>query len=84
MPTSEIWCGYNGTNVDQIEQSREGDNEIMYVCRKIRLCSYLLSKGFKYESEREDKYDPNRKVWIFKTYPELYNAIEEYYSQIKS
>lgn len=56
----------------------------MYVCRKIRLCSYLLSKGFQYELEREDRYDPSRKVWIFKASPELYNAIEEYYSQIKS
>ena len=51
----------------------------MYVCRKIRLCSFLLQKGFQYESEREDREDSKRKVWLFRSTPELYNAIEEYY-----
>lgn len=55
----------------------------MYVCRKIRLCSFLLQKGFQYESERADRKDVNRKVWLFKSTPELYNAVEEYYSLIK-
>ena len=56
----------------------------MYVCRKIRLCSFLLKNGFQYESERDDRNTPNRKVWLFRSSPELYNAIEEYYSSIKS
>ena len=54
----------------------------MYVCSKIRLCSFLLKKGFKYETEREDRNNSNRKVWLFKSSPELYIAIEEYYSLI--
>ena len=59
------------------------ENETMYVCRKIRLCSFLLKKGFEYEIEREDRNNSERKVWLFRSTPELYNAIEEYYSLIK-
>ena len=59
---------------------KESEDETMYVCRKIRLCSFLLKKGFQYETEREDRDNANRKVWLFKSTPELYNAIEEYYS----
>lgn len=56
----------------------------MYVCRKIRLCSFLLQKGFQYETERADRTDSNRKVWLFRSTPELYNAIEEYYGSNKT
>lgn len=55
----------------------------MYVCRKIRLCSFLLKKGFQYEFERADRDNPKRKVWLFKSIPELYIAIDEYYDNIK-
>jgi hypothetical protein len=54
----------------------------MYVCRKMRLCAYLLEKGFKYEEERQDKFNEKYRVWIFRNTPELRNAIEEYYAQI--
>lgn len=53
-----------------------------YVCRKIRLCTYLLEKGFEYMEEKPDVFKPNRKVWIFEETPSLRNAIEEYYSLI--
>ena len=56
----------------------------MYVCRKIRLCSYLLSKGFKYEREDIDVRNPERKVWLFKDSEQLRTAIEDYYSLIPS
>ena len=54
----------------------------MYVCRKIRLCSYLLNHGFMYEKEDIDIKNPSRKVWLFKDLKELRNIIEEYYSLI--
>ena len=54
----------------------------MYVCRKMRLCAFLLKKGFEYESTREDRFDPERTVWLFKSSPELHNAVEEYYKTI--
>lgn len=56
----------------------------MYVCRKMRMCSFLLKNGFQYETERADRNDPKRRVWLFKSSPELYNAIEEYYSLIQT
>lgn len=55
-----------------------------YVCRKIRLCAYLLEKGFEYLVIRQDVFYPDRKVWIFEDTPTLREAIEEYYSLIPS
>lgn len=54
----------------------------MYVCRRMKLCGFLLSKGFKYERVEKDKYNEKFSVWLFKNSPELRLAIEEYYSQI--
>lgn len=53
-----------------------------YVCRKIRLCTYLLEKGFMYEKETVDVKNPNYKVWLFKDGHKLRNAIEEYYNSV--
>ncbi len=53
----------------------------MYVCKKLRLCSYLLQQGFNYIEEKEDKFNPKFNIWIFKNSPELRNAIEEYYAR---
>lgn len=53
----------------------------MYICKRMRLCSFLLSKGFKYVRETKDKYNEKYHVWLFKSTPELRLAIEEYYSQ---
>ena len=53
-----------------------------YVCRKIRLCAYLLEKGFMYEKETVDITNPKYKVWLFKDGNEIRNAIEDYYSSI--
>ena len=51
----------------------------MYVCRKLRLCTFLLQKGFNYIEEKSDYKNPKYNVWIFKMTPELKIAIEEYY-----
>lgn len=55
----------------------------MYLCRRMKLCGFLLKKGFKYEQIVQDKYNPKYSCWLFKNTPELRNAIEEYYSQIE-
>lgn len=54
----------------------------MYLCRRMKLCGFLLKKGFKYEQIVQDKYNPKYSCWLFKNTPELRNAIEEYYSKI--
>lgn len=54
----------------------------MYVCRRMKLCGYLLKKGFNYEKVVPDKYNERFNCWLFKDSPELRNAIEEYYSEV--
>lgn len=54
----------------------------MYVCRRMKLCGYLLKKGFNYEKVVPDKYNTRFNCWLFKDSPELRNAIEEYYSEV--
>ena len=49
----------------------------------MKLCSFLLKKGFKYEKIVTDRDNPKYNCWLFKQSPELRNAIEEYYSEIK-
>lgn len=51
-----------------------------YVCRKIRLYSFLLDKGFKPVQVRPDRDQNERLVWIFDDTQVLRNAIEEYYA----
>ena len=55
----------------------------MYVCRRMKLCGFLLNKGFKYIKVVPDKYNPKYNCWLFDSSPELLNAVEEYYLQIK-
>lgn len=54
----------------------------MYVCRKLRLCNYLLNKGFKYIKTEPMRDKPEWKVWIFESTPELWMEVNNYYSQI--
>lgn len=50
----------------------------MYVCKTMRLCSYLLENGFAFERTEVDKFNPKFIVWLFKSTPELWVAITEY------
>lgn len=51
----------------------------MYVCRRLRLCKYLLERGFHYVEEKPDIKNPKFNVWIFKISPELLIEVENYY-----
>lgn len=53
----------------------------MYICTKLRMCSFLLKKGFNYIEEKPDKKNPKFNIWVFANTPQLQLAIEEYYSQ---
>ncbi len=55
----------------------------MYVCKKMRLCEFLLSKGFKYIRTEPNKFRPGYLVWIFPQSPELWLAINEYYTELE-
>ena len=69
--------------LDLCKSKDEKENEIMYLCRRMKLCGFLLKKGFNYEKIIADKYNPRYNCWLFKNTPELKNAVEEYYAQIK-
>lgn len=56
----------------------------MYLCRRIKLCSFLIKNGFRYEKVVKDKYNPKYNCWLFKNTPELLNKIDEYYSEDKT
>ena len=51
-----------------------------YVCRKLRLLSFLQGEGFKFVGVRKDKHNRNYNVWLFEDTSELREAIERYYN----
>lgn len=55
----------------------------VYVCRRMKLCSFLLNKGFNYTKVVPDKYNDKYNCWLFPMCPEIMLAVEEYYSQVK-
>lgn len=54
----------------------------MFVCLKLRLCTYLLEKGFMYEKTEPNRNNPKFTVWLFKISPELRKAVNEYYAEL--
>ena len=53
-----------------------------YVCKKMRLLTYLMSKGYMYIKIDKDKTNPNYSVWIFEDTPELRKEVSRYYENI--
>lgn len=52
------------------------------VITKMKLCNFLLNKGFMYKETKVNYKLPNRLVWVFNNSLELQDAIDEYYSEI--
>ena len=50
-----------------------------YVCKRMKLYSYLISEGFFAISCRPDRNNPKYFVWIFPDSKELNQAVTEYY-----
>ena len=59
------------------------DNKKFKVIRKIKLCNYLINKGFNFIETRVDYKYTSRYVWIFPYNDKLEKAISDYYSKIK-
>lgn len=51
-----------------------------YVCRKMRLLTFLIKNGFYPFASRIDNKDNTRLVWLFNDSVELRCAIESYYN----
>lgn len=51
----------------------------MYICRRMKLLSYLTSCGYKPISVIPDGYNPKYRCWLFIETPELLEAVDTYY-----
>lgn len=54
-----------------------------YVCRKLRLYSFLTDCGFKPYRAVPDMYDSSRLVWLYEDSDEIRDAVEEYYKAVR-
>jgi len=54
-----------------------------YVCKRPRLCRYLMSRGFAPYQTTEDRSNPRYTVWLFDHTPDLAEAVLDYFSQPK-
>jgi hypothetical protein len=54
-----------------------------YVCRRQRVCSYLMDSGFTPYRITPDRYNRRYDVYLFTQTPELMKAVIEYGKQSK-
>lgn len=55
-----------------------------YICKRMRMMSYLVEKGFTYEATIPDMTNPKFSCWLFRSSPELQEAIDDYFAQIRA
>ena len=51
-----------------------------YVCKKMRLLTYLQENGFNFIKTQQDRNNPAFLVWIFRDSKELRDCVESYYN----
>ena len=51
-----------------------------YVCKRARMCSYLVEHGFMQYKIKPDCDNPRYNVYLFTATPELYRAVMAYVS----
>lgn len=54
----------------------------LYVCRRIKLYSFLTEHNFKPKYIQPDKYDPDRLIWLYEETDDLKRAVSFYYEQM--
>ena len=52
-----------------------------YVCKRARMCTYLVEQGFKPYKVCPDRDNSMYDVFLFTATPELYKAVMEYISK---
>lgn len=50
----------------------------VYVCKRARMCSFLIEKGFTPYKVAPDRDNPMYDVFLFTASPQLYEAVMEY------
>lgn len=51
-----------------------------YICKRMRLLSFLIKRGFEVIETIPDANNPSFNCWLFVKTPELMTAVNEYYS----
>lgn len=51
-----------------------------YVCKRARMCSYLVERGFMPYKIKPDNDNPQFNVYLFTATPELYKAVMAFVS----
>lgn len=55
-----------------------------FVCKRLRICDYLIKHGFVPYATVPDRRNPRYHVYFFHESPELLEAVEEYRSMRKN
>ena len=55
-----------------------------YVCKRIRLFTFLSTKGFYPYKVDKDRRNKKYLVWLYIDTPELSNAVSEYYLNLQT
>lgn len=63
-----------------MEQLKYGET---YVCKRLRMLSYLYEKGFRSTAVMPDFDNPKYNVWVFDNNAELEQAVDEYFAEKK-
>lgn len=50
-----------------------------FTCKRLRLCGYLIDRGFMPVKTLPDKRNPVYSVWLFEETPELTVALYQYF-----
>lgn len=65
-----------------MKKKKVGEEVETYVCKKIRLYSFLTEKGFvPYKMVRDNK-NPMYLIWLYDDSPKLQQAVTEYYNNL--
>lgn len=55
-----------------------------YICKRLRMLSYLRDLGFEPSGTLPDVRDPAYNVWVFDNSPELEQAIDGYFRALRA
>ena len=66
--------------MEEKDYTKERDEEV-YFCSRLRILSWLNSKGFEPFGTMPDRGNPSRTVWVFEKTPALYDALEAFYAE---
>ena len=61
---------------------KKGSDRTMktFTCKRLRLCGYLIDRGFMPIKTVPDKHNPVYSVWLFEETPALTAAVIQYFS----